>query len=102
MSVDDEKIERMLHAGPGPIDDAGFTQRVLGALPPRRRDARPWVLLGTTAVGAAAVALLAGPDLWLGLTAAARWHLGTPVPVVPVVWLALVTWACVAIARADA
>jgi hypothetical protein len=101
MPIDDQEIERMLRADPGPIEDAGFTERVLGALPPRRRDARPWILFAATAVGAAAVALLAGPDVWLGPAEAARWQQGAPVPVVPAVWLALVAWACVALARAD-
>jgi len=101
MPVDDEPIERMLRAGHDPVDDAGFTERVLAALPPRRRDVRPWVLLGATVIGAAGAAALAGPQPWLDLAAAARWQIGAPVPLVPAALLALVAWGCVALARAD-
>jgi hypothetical protein len=44
------------------LDDGGFTERVLAALPPRRRDRRMWVLSGSALVAAAiGVAIL--PEL---------------------------------------
>ena len=68
------------------IDDAGFTGRILGALPPSRRRAdyrRAILLLGATALGCGCVALAGGSDLVAFLSAMverlAAWSM-LPVP----------------------
>jgi hypothetical protein len=66
MSEEDPDWRGLLGADDPP--DAGFTGRVLGALPPRRGRRRPWVLLGAAAAGAA----LGLPPACAGLAAAGR------------------------------
>ena len=53
-------LERALAGSEPPLGDAGFTLRVMRALPPMQRERRferaDWILLGGAAVGSAAVA----------------------------------------------
>ena len=53
-------LERALAGSETPIADAGFTLRIMQALPPRRQergfDRNEWILMGGATIGAAAVA----------------------------------------------
>jgi hypothetical protein len=64
---DDRRLEQLLRdAAPAYIDDAGFSTRVLGALPPSRRQAktRRLALIGAgTILGVATAALLGGSQI---------------------------------------
>ncbi len=56
-----------LLAHPPYLDAPAFTERVLQALPPRRRSARPWVLgAGGVLASAVAAAILAAQSTALG------------------------------------
>src|ERR1019366_1636270 len=64
---DDRRLEQLLRdAAPAYIDDAGFSTRVLGALPPSRRQVRTrrLALIGAgTVLGVATAALLGGSQI---------------------------------------
>lgn len=59
MTIDPERFDELLEKEPY-LDDAGFTARVMGGLPARRRDLRPWAL-GLSGAAAAVTALLLLP-----------------------------------------
>lgn len=66
-SGDDRRLEQLLRkASTAYIDDAGFTARIMGALPAPRRRAekrRAGLLLGAAALGCGLAAVLGGSDL---------------------------------------
>ena len=104
MPLDDQKIEALLRNAAPHLEDRGFTAGVLAALPPPRRSARPWVLLGAAAVGAF-VAFVAAPGAD-GLVSAVRavttYQLGAPPPIAAITLLALVAAGAVAYATDEA
>ncbi len=65
--VDDARIEQMLReSSQSYIADAGFTARIMAALPQPRRRAerrRRVLLLGAALLGCGSVAVFSGPDL---------------------------------------
>jgi hypothetical protein len=74
MSWERDPLDELLSRGPGlPVGD--FTERVLGRLPPRRRDLRPWALAAAGGV-AGALGLLSVPPLVHDLLAALSSALG--------------------------
>ena len=58
-----DALDALLQADDNYVEDAGFTARVISALPPRRRRAalRPAILLGATLIGFALLAWLLPP-----------------------------------------
>lgn len=83
----DEELERILQQAQPYLDDAGFTQRVLTALPPRRASgrARAVVLAGSTVAALLVFALGPVRSLWGDALAA----LSTGAPAWPSAALAL-------------
>lgn len=85
MDNDDMKLSRMLKEHDEPyIDDAGFTPRVMEALPPARRHPawlnRRTVLLGATALLSCLLATyLAGPRLGSDISGLVQTLVETPV-----------------------
>jgi len=83
------------------INDAGFTARVVAALPPRRMRAwlRPVILGSATAAGLAlAFAFMpVGDYLTGGFVELVRARSFSAVPVLPVVLIALFFWASFAV-----
>jgi len=65
-SSDEAWIESVLHDQPSAyIDDAGFSARVVTALPRRSRNRRrTWLLAGATIIGCAIAGPVAGPALF--------------------------------------
>jgi hypothetical protein len=61
-----------------PMDDAGFTARVMQALPARAPRASPWLrpalVMGSAAVGSALAVLLAPVRVLGGFAELAQWH----------------------------
>ena len=102
--VNDEKLEEMLRDSAGYLADGGFTERVMGALPARRRPVRPWILLGATVLGALAAFVFApGGDFLLdSVRRIVAYRLHTPLPIVPVVILSLVALGAATLVTSDA
>ena len=65
-----------------PIDDAGFTARVMSALPARARQPNAWLrpvlVMGSAAVGSALAVMLAPAGLMGGFAELAQWRALTP------------------------
>jgi len=79
MTIDPDRLDALLEKEPY-LDDAGFTDRVLDRLPPRRRDLRP-VVLGLSGAAAAATAALVLPGaVQAGLAALAGLALPAAIP----------------------
>ena len=107
--VIDDDIDRMLRASADYVDDAGFTERVLATLPPRRRRLRPWILLGSAALGAFfAFVVTPGGELLMNLASEAESNMITlaeaanhrfdgPLPVLLLAVFALVVAAATAV-----
>ncbi len=55
----DEELDALL-AGAGPLDDDGFTSRVMQSLPPRRASRRTAILATATCAGGLVTALATG------------------------------------------
>jgi hypothetical protein len=63
--LEDHELEALLGSDSPYLDDAGFSERVIGALPPRRHPQRlrAGIILGAASIGLG-VATLIFPALW--------------------------------------
>ena len=99
MDTDDSKLSRLFRDHePDHIEDAGFTGRVMAALPPTRRTAgslRRTVLLASSFLLSIALTfLLAGPDILEGLSSLIRIAVDRPVIALPGLDLGMLPLAC--------
>jgi hypothetical protein len=87
------------------LDDAGFTARVIAALPARRKRAwlRPLLIAGTSIAGllVALFVLPAENALVNGFVQLMRARSFSAVPLLPVVVIALMFWATIAAAYSE-
>jgi hypothetical protein len=100
---DDADLERLLRAPKPPIDDDGFTDRLLARLPPRRRT-EPWrvtILLGFTLAAALVGVLVPGVrELMFGAPVDLVLP-GSVLPVTAAVLVAMALWGATALATAE-
>lgn len=96
----DEALDQMLEEPQPYLDDEGFAQRVLDALPPRRSAdrARTTVLVGSALAAAAVFALGPLRSLW----GESRVTLTSEAPLWPVVALALLSAAVLCVTALSA
>jgi hypothetical protein len=89
MNEDDKNLEALLSEPLPYLEDAGFTERVMTSLPPRRAPARGWILLGFGSLAAAAGAFF-------------TFEAGSSVSILGgLVTVGLMTWAAVSTANAE-
>lgn len=90
--LDEDQIDALLRQSEHYIDDDGFTNRVMSALPPPRRHLRPWILFGATLLGALVAFIFSpGADILFGAVAEiARYRFEAPLPLLPLVLLGLI------------
>jgi len=87
------------------IDDAGFTARVVAALPPRRK--RAWLrslVISATSVAGLALALWLLPNenyLVAGFVQLLRARTFSAIPVLPVLLIAVMFWSTIAAAASE-
>jgi hypothetical protein len=99
MDTDDSKLSRLFRDHePGHIEDSGFTGRVMAALPPPRNaggNLRRTVLLASSfMLSIALTLLLAGPDIFAGLSALIQLATDRPVVMLPGLNLGMLPLAC--------
>jgi hypothetical protein len=101
---DDKLIESMLSQSE-PLDDDGFTARVMEALPPRRtRRSRIWILSSFSLLACVLGFLLLPADsfLWESIRSAARMELSPVTITVTFSLLGLAVWGAVSAATSEA